>query len=239
MRNVAHYLRSLLKQVGAFFYYHTELVQSFRPYNTWHDVINSDTGILSKGCTLNQIIVRDVVYFGQNVGMCVLEADITDPSGVKLPGVSLLRGNSVGMLLIVNKDGRNSVVLVEQARVPTGKFLSEIPAGMVDDEFNLKNVALKETLEEVGIRLVASDLVFLGSAYSSPGGCDENISYFMSYVDCDIDTDRVYGEREEGERIKVRLVPLVADRIAQIDDGKFWTAYGMMKASNLMKENFD
>jgi ADP-sugar diphosphatase len=86
---------------------------------------------------------------------------------------------------------------------------------MVDSESNFHSVALKELKEECGIDIQAHEMVALGSGeYAvSPGGSDESLGLFLvektvSQQDLQDLEGRFGGLREEGERIKVKLVKL-------------------------------
>lgn len=59
--------------------------------------------------------------------------------------------------------------------MPIGKWIEEIPAGMIDEDGNFKGVAAKELEEETGIKIELKELVDLGSIFPSSGGCDEEI----------------------------------------------------------------
>ncbi|XP_044430519.1 uncharacterized protein [Triticum aestivum] len=49
-------------------------------------------------------------------------------------GIFFARGPAVAVLILLQSKGQTYVVLTEQARVPIGKFILELPAGMLDDE---------------------------------------------------------------------------------------------------------
>ncbi|KAJ2021808.1 hypothetical protein H4S03_009633, partial [Coemansia sp. S3946] len=66
---------------------------------------------------------------------------------------------------------------------------------MLDDGVGV-STAVREILEETGIRVEGGDLVDLGSAYPSPGACDEEVGLYA----CE-----KYVTEEELERVKDRL----------------------------------
>jgi ADP-ribose pyrophosphatase len=71
------------------------------------------------------------------------------------------------------------VILVEQYRVPLGKFCLELPAGLIGDEEGLdgedaRTSAARELEEETGYR--AAQWEELGEFYSSPGMLSESFT---------------------------------------------------------------
>ena len=130
-----------------------------------------------------------------------------------VPGIVLIRGPAVAILIKLIYDGEEYALLTSQARVASGKssFL-EIPAGMLDDKKNFAGVAATEIKEETGITIEEKDLVLLGEKYyPSVGGSDEHITFY--YLEKNIDTSefeemktKIYGETDEGEHIKVKFV---------------------------------
>lgn len=128
----------------------------------------------------------------------------------------------MAMLILLESEGETYAVLTEQARVPVGRIILELPAGMLDDDKgDIVGTAVREVEEETGIKLNVEDMVdltaFLDSStgstvFPSPGGCDEEISIFLcrKRVDKEIITHlqgKETGLREHGELIKVRVVP--------------------------------
>ncbi|KAI5417427.1 Nudix hydrolase 14 [Lathyrus oleraceus] len=126
------------------------------------------------------------------------------------------------MLILLESEGETFVVLTEQARVPVGRIILELPAGMLDDDKgDIVGTAVREVEEETGINLNVEDMVdltaFLDSStgrtvFPSPGGCDEEISIFLcrKHVDKEVITHlqgKETGLREHGELIKVRVIP--------------------------------
>eukprot|EP00548_Thalassiothrix_antarctica_P011601 CAMPEP_0194159476 /NCGR_PEP_ID=MMETSP0152-20130528/77851_1 /TAXON_ID=1049557 /ORGANISM="Thalassiothrix antarctica, Strain L6-D1" /LENGTH=317 /DNA_ID=CAMNT_0038869045 /DNA_START=448 /DNA_END=1398 /DNA_ORIENTATION=- len=131
-----------------------------------------------------------------------------------VPGIALLRGDSVGILVVLSCNGKKYTILVEQARIPIGDAAClEMPAGMIDDE-NVKYAAVKEMEEECGIKLKKSDLISLtpDKMLPSPGGCDEAIDlyYFEKKVtvkELKEMQGRIHGKKDEGEHIRLTVVP--------------------------------
>lgn len=164
-----------------------------------------------------------------------------------IPGnIVFIRGGSVAVFLVVTVEGTNDsyYVLCEQARVPGGRFLAEICAGMVDSSTNnIIGVALNELKEETDIKLNKDDLIHLGSIYPSPGGCDEEINLF--YAHCQMSRvkfmekhGRLFGEEGTDESISLRFIRIdgqmeTMHHLLSFKDAKLNSAYIMAKARGL------
>lgn len=198
-------------------------------FRRWLDYMKSPPGILSLGgsggarCSLNQIVIQNVDYFGQRVGFVKFKAEVIDEqTGSKLPGIVFARGGAVGILMLLECEGNKYAVVVEQARVPVGRTIMELPAGMLDDDSgDFVGTAAREVEEETGIEIKTSDLFDLTALlnestgrkmFPSPGGSDEEITLFLhrSHVKKEV-IDSLQGQetglRAHGELIKVHVVP--------------------------------
>ncbi len=87
---------------------------------------------------------------------------------------------AVGIVAITD---RGRVVLVEQFRVPVGRRVVELPAGLAGDIPGAENESLltaakRELLEETGYS--AQVWTELAAGYSSPGLTDESIVLFLA-----------------------------------------------------------
>lgn len=135
-----------------------------------------------------------------------------------------LRGGTVVMLVVLNCDGIDYTVLVQQPRLPTGRrFFREIPAGMLDGGA-LKSKAMEEIREELGLAFTEDELIGMNAflpgdpdglpgVYFSPGILDEWAQFYCArrVVDAemlDALEGRATGNAEEGETIKLTIVPL-------------------------------
>jgi ADP-sugar diphosphatase len=134
--------------------------------------------------------------------------------------ISFIRGDSVAILIVVNvidTIGENKptdyVLLCEQHRLPVGKKMKEICAGMKDAEGNILSVGLKEVKEETGFDIKSiKELIRLGDKiYLSPGGCDEGVELFawtttITQEELIEKQNRMYGCAKENEEIKLHFV---------------------------------
>jgi len=82
---------------------------------------------------------------------------------------------AVAVLVLRQRDGRDEVLLVSQARPAVGGTTWELPAGLVDDGETPEAAARRELAEEVGLD---GTLTRLAEVYSSPGFTDEKIYLF-------------------------------------------------------------
>ena len=123
----------------------------------------------------------------------------------------LLKPKAVGILLF--DPLRDEVLMIRQFRAglieeDTDCWPLEIVAGMVGEEEELEDVAVREAMEESNSK--PTDLILIGDYYNSPGGSNEHISLYCGRVDTK-DAEGVYGLVEEHEDIE--LVPLSYDEL--------------------------
>ncbi|XP_004515746.1 nudix hydrolase 14, chloroplastic-like [Cicer arietinum] len=193
-------------------------------FKQWLHNLQTENGILANGrMTLKEVLIQGVDMFGKRIGFLKFKAEIIDKeTGNKVPGIVFARGPAVAVLILLESEGETYAVLTEQARVPMGRIILELPAGMLDDDQgDLVGTAVREVEEETGINLNVEDMIDLTAfldfstgctVFPSPGGCDEEISIFLyrGSVDKEIITHlqgKETGLREHGELIKVRVVP--------------------------------
>lgn len=128
---------------------------------------------------------------------------------------------------------RGEVVLIEQFRpgaleAPTGPWLAEIVAGMIEPGESARDVARRESEEEAG--LVIDELFPLTRYWVSPGGTTESTYLFLARVDtsgieCDEEgqVERQFGLDHEHEDIRVRVVP-IDQAVADVEGGRIIAA---------------
>ena len=166
--------------------------------------------------TLRHVLVRDAVAFSRTrMGFILVEADALH-DGQPVPGLALLRGDSVSVLLVLKCPGYpDRTILTCEARVPIARpDLLALPAGMLDGGA-FESTALRELSEEVGadLRVHERDLVALTQVWLSPGGCDEAIGLY--YAELHIDealarhlSNRQTGLASEHEHIRLHVIDL-------------------------------
>ncbi|KAB1217137.1 Nudix hydrolase 14, chloroplastic [Morella rubra] len=193
-------------------------------FKQWLKNLQTESGILANSAmSLKRVLIQGVDMFGERVGFLKFKADILyEETGYKVPGIVFARGPAVAILILLESEGETYAVLTQQVRVPIGRLILELPAGMLDDEKgDFVGTAAREVEEETGIHLNLEDMVDLTAllepstgcrVFPSPGGCDEEISLFL-YRGC-VDKQiilqlqgRQAGLREHGELIEVRVVP--------------------------------
>ncbi|KAH9777558.1 Nudix hydrolase 14 [Citrus sinensis] len=167
-------------------------------FKQWLKNLQSETGILANG----DMLLKQVL--------------------IQVPGIVFARGPAVAVLILLDSEGETYAILTEQVRVPTGRVILELPAGMLDDDKgDFVGTAVREVEEETGIQLKLEDMIDLTAFlypstgckfFPSAGGCDEEISLFLyrGRVDKEIIMQlqgKETGLRDHGELIKVRVVP--------------------------------
>lgn len=105
---------------------------------------------------------------------------------------------------------RDAVILIEQFRVgaltaPGGPWLLEIVAGMIESGETAQDVVKRESIEEADC--IITDLLPVCDFLVSPGGTSERIALFCGRADA-AKAGGIHGAPEEGEDIKVHVVPL-------------------------------
>ena len=97
------------------------------------------------------------------------------PSGIKKTREIVLHAGVVGILPVL-ADGR--ILLVRQYRHPVGRFLWEIPAGLIDPGEDPLVSAKRELREETGY--TARQWRRVISFFSSPGFTDEAVTIYQA-----------------------------------------------------------
>jgi 8-oxo-dGTP pyrophosphatase MutT (NUDIX family) len=111
-----------------------------------------------------------------------------------------------GAVGVVALDDREQVVLVNQYRHPVGRYLDELPAGLLDVAGEPAVVAAQRELkEETG--LAAAEWHVLIDLFTSPGMTNEAIRVFLARGLSDASGDRFVPEEEE-ITLTVSRIPL-------------------------------
>ncbi|MDN3618001.1 NUDIX domain-containing protein [Polaribacter undariae] len=130
------------------------------------------------------------------------------------------RGHGAGILLY--NTTKKTVVLIKQFRLPTflhdnkDGFLIEIPAGLLDLD-NPEQCVIRETEEEVGIRLKSVKKVYEG--YSSPGVLTEKMHFFVGEYTDDMKVSEGGGLDSETEDIEVLEIPFT-EAVRMLNEGE-------------------
>lgn len=202
-----------------------EQVQKILISKKFTDYINN---LDSETLQIRTIKILNVYMFGKNVGFIGLELDCSLNSHLdkKLPGYVFIRGKSVGILVLINS---KYMVLTRQFRVPIGKMMNEIPAGMLDESGDFVGVAAKELEEEIGVKIKKEDLTYLTSIFPSGGGCDEEIIIYLNELtlkeeEIELMKKKTYGEEGSDEVITLKIEDFNYENVIKTKDAKLITA---------------
>ena len=116
----------------------------------------------------------------------------------------------------------DTVLLIEQIRIGAIKskhspWLLECIAGMTDGSDDYESVVKKEAYEEAGLNL--TELEFMLSYLSSPGGTTERLHLYLARADLSDVESGVYGFETEGEDIKTHVLS-VDDALTRLNNGE-------------------
>ncbi|XLR24496.1 hypothetical protein HN51_071018 [Arachis hypogaea] len=122
-------------------------------FKQWLHNLQSEIGILADGT----LALRQVLIQAYHILSYVV------------PGIVFARGPAVTVLILLESEGETYAVLTEQARVPTGRIILELPAGMLDDDKgDFVGTAVEE---ETGIKFKLEDMFDLTAFLDSSIGC--------------------------------------------------------------------
>ncbi len=133
------------------------------------------------------------------------------------------RGNCVAVLLY--DPVRDEVVLIEQFRVgailqPERAWLVEIVAGAIEEGETAEEVAIRESLEEAGCKIL--ELSVINRFYTTPGGSSEWITLFYGRVDTST-VGGIHGLDHEDEDIRVSAIKF-PDVYRMLEEGRIESA---------------
>lgn len=198
---------------------------------------------LEPGILIQSVHFQSVDWFGDAVGFIKMHVLAKDPTGLVLPGVILLRGDSVTVFVVLECEGEEYAVFAAQARLAVGQlFFMEITGGMCDANGAFTSQAVLELEEELGIKIEAKDLVDLishaskgatSSVFPSQGACDEALAIYLyrtTISRADLEHLKKYqgGVEKDGERTYARIVPL-DDIFTATRNETAWLAYFLYK----------
>lgn len=151
-----------------------------------------------------------------------LRAMATLPDGKPVHGIVLVRGNAVGVLVVLKCEGKKYLLLVRQPRFAISEQASlEIPAGILDWTGDYRKVALSELEEEAQIKADDSELIDLmdfwykGSSDGFAGSCgllDERIRLYaiernVTREELDAMDGKNQTYTDENEWIRTEVLP--------------------------------
>ncbi|KAI9296086.1 hypothetical protein K502DRAFT_290074 [Neoconidiobolus thromboides FSU 785] len=189
---------------------------------------------------INKIMIEAIDKFkSDKIGFIKLKVDsVSLENDAKIPGIILLRGNSVSTLILLTCEedisiGKEEyVLLTSQPRLAAGEeSLLELPAGMLDEEDNLHVKAIQEVEEETGLKIKNEELKLLNKQghHTSPGLLDEKVYFFFTKLilkrkELNAINNKLTGLRKEGELITLKLMP-ISEALNQTNDIKILSAY--------------
>ncbi|KAG5464213.1 hypothetical protein LSCM1_00393 [Leishmania martiniquensis] len=129
---------------------------------------------------------------------------------------ALIPIDAVEICAVVRRSGEKFVVVVAQYRPPLDAVCLEFPAGLVDENENAGQAAIREMREETGFAVDESDIVSISPPLSTEPGLTDSCCVFVRL--------EVDGEREEnqapvqhldnGEDIEVLMIPVSEPKTA-------------------------
>ena len=190
---------------------------------------------------LQSLEITDINMFGSNVGFYKGKAEAYDEKGgIIHSNIFFNRGGSTAILFIVktliNGMEETLVPVAEQVRLPVGKRLCELPAGMKDGETGqVKGPIIKEIREEIPIGdLDENDprIFSLGAPIiPSGGGCDEAIDLWCMEIDITHEKyleliSETFGNKQEHEEIKIKFLRYedLLQEAPRLEDAKLLSA---------------
>lgn len=168
------------------------------------------------------------IYEGRIVNLRLDDVKLPDNNKAKREIVEHAGGVAVIPYLTENKE----VVMVRQFRNPIEKVLLELPAGLLEINEDPKSCARRELEEETGYR--TGSLHQIGSFYTSPGFCDEEIHLYLAQ-----DLSK-YSQKTDGDEF-IELVKMPLEKIKQklytpeISDAK--TVIGLQYLLSYLQQN--
>lgn len=166
------------------------------------------------------------IYKGRIIN--VKEDTVTLPDGKTEGRELVLHNGGVGVIAI---DEEYNVLMVRQYRKPFEAVLTEIPAGKLELNEDIKTAAIRELREETGF--VAKNIEFLCESYPSPGYLTEKIHLYIAR-----NLEFIGQELDPGEFIEVykaslcKLVDMVMKN--EIKDAK--TQIAILMADKIIQK---
>lgn len=194
-----------------------QLIIESRIYQEW-------LAASEKKFKISKVHFASVDYFSKRHVPLFIKLNATAflPDGKPVHGIVLVRGNAVGVLVVLRCEGERYLLLVRQPRFAISEQASlEIPAGILDWSGDYRKVALSELEEEAQIEADDSELIDLmdfwykGASDGFAGSCgllDERIRLYA--IERDVtreELDAMDGKNQvytdENEWIRTEVLP--------------------------------
>lgn len=149
----------------------------------------------------------------------------------------MYRGNAA--FVIPYDKEKQCVIMVKQARIGSivdgnDGYTLEFPAGIIDAGEVPIESATRELKEETGLDAINMEQIYKNPVYTTIGGSNEKITYFLAEVDSS-QTLEIAGEEGGNEYIETEIIP-VEDLFKKVfEEGSINTAATMISAL-LLKE---
>jgi ADP-ribose pyrophosphatase len=162
----------------------------------------------------------------------VVTAEFEAPDGSVFRRDIVRSPGAVGVVPLIDVDGRPSVVLVSQYRPPYERSVIEIPAGMRDVPGEPpEQTGRRELVEEAG--LAAGEMRLLTEMVPSPGLTDSITTIFLATGCIAVDRELHGPEEQHSELLTVAL----DEALAMIDSGEISdakTVVGLLLTARLL-----
>ncbi|HPO91683.1 MAG TPA: NUDIX hydrolase [Victivallales bacterium] len=109
------------------------------------------------------------------------------------------------VLIIPLMKPSNQLVLIRQFRPPTGGYVIEFPAGLIDDGESPHDSVLRELREECGLK--GKIIRVTNQFFSSPGLSSETVAIALVYIDEKHKESFVNTDFDDSEDIETFFVP--------------------------------
>ncbi|KUO93841.1 MAG: NUDIX hydrolase [Vulcanisaeta sp.] len=115
-----------------------------------------------------------IIYKGRRITLDV--SNVILPNGHEMKVEKVIFPRAVAVLPIYG----NNVILIKQYRPAIGKYIIEIPAGVVGDDERVEDALVRELREEVGAEINYYEKLFEG--FTSPGYSTEYLFIYYANV---------------------------------------------------------
>lgn len=200
--------------------------------------------LAEEGITPHVVEIRSAVFRGKPSRNNLLFADLLLHGTKSFPEKVQLQNNAAAVLVILECEGTDYTVLVNQHRTAVAHSLfCEIPAGKVERGQGFSGTAANELKEELGVVFTPDEITALlpddhPGVAPSCGAITEFIKYFVAHRTVTLEqleamNGRLTGVTEEGEEITLRIVPLEEIFLPEnaLCDGKAHTAMSLYAQS--------